>query len=301
MENRGCVFNIQKFSTNDGPGIRTTVFFKGCPLHCAWCSNPESQLQKPQILWDPSKCVRCLHCAHTCPQGAVVNDSENDRIRFDSTRCTGCNHCVSQCPQEALTLEGKWKSVEDVVNVCLQDRVFYEGSGGGVTLSGGEPMMQPDFAAALLRRLKEEKISTAIETTGFTSADVFARLMPDIDLYLFDCKHYDRQKHLAATGVPNDLILQNLKTALDAGKDVIVRIPVIPSFNNSLEDAQGFCGVLKLLGAKRVNLLPFHQFGERKYDFLNKEYRLHGIAALHETDLADYRNIFLQNGFDCWF
>lgn len=301
MESKGCIFNIQKFSTNDGPGIRTTVFFKGCPLHCGWCSNPESQAQKPQILWDLSKCIRCQQCIQACPQGAIQFHSEKNCIHFDLKRCIGCGTCVAKCPQEALNLEGEWKSVDEVTRICLQDRVFYEGSGGGVTLSGGEPMMQADFAAKLLHRLKQEGISTAIETTGFAPASVFHRLMPDIDLYLFDCKQYDCQKHLAATGVPNDQILQNLKTALQAGKDVIVRIPVIPGVNSSLEDAEGFCAVLRPLGAKRINLLPFHQFGERKYDFLNRNYQLRGISALHESDLTAFRDIFVKNGFDCYF
>lgn len=301
MESKGCVFNIQKFSTNDGPGIRTTVFLKGCPLHCGWCSNPESQAQKPQILWDLSKCVRCQQCVQTCPQHAVQFDVESGSIRFDFKTCVGCGACVAQCPQEALTLEGEWKDVEDVVAVCLQDRVFYEGSGGGVTLSGGEPMMQPNFAAALLSRLKQEGIATAIETTGYAPSAVFNRLLPDIDLFLFDCKHYDRQKHYEATGVYNDPILQNLKTALQSGKEVIVRIPVIPGVNNQLDDAQGFCELFQTLGVKRINLLPFHQFGERKYDFLNRVYSLHGIPALHEADLEAFRAVFFKNGFDCFF
>lgn len=301
MEKKGCIFNIQKFSTNDGPGIRTTVFLKGCPLRCGWCSNPESQAQKPQILWDSDKCVRCKHCMQVCPDSAVTFDEEHNRMLFRADDCTAYAACVTECPQEALTLEGEWKSVDEVLAVCLQDRVFYEGSGGGVTLSGGEPLMQPDFAERLLHRLKEAGIHTAVETTGYAPATVFARLMPDIDLYLFDCKHYDRQKHFAATGVYNDLILQNLKTALDAGREVLARIPVIPGVNDSLADARGFCNVLRPLGVKRINLLPFHQFGERKYDFLNKEYRLHGVAALHESDLTAYRAIFLESGFACWF
>lgn len=294
----GFLFNIQKFSTNDGPGIRTTVFFKGCPLHCYWCSNPESQSARPQLLWDAAKCVHCEHCMETCPAKAI---SQQDGLLSSTPACTGCGRCVQACPQKALTLEGKPYTVEEVLRVCLQDRDFYEESGGGVTLSGGEPLAQPDFAVELLQALKAHGLHTAIETTGFAPEETFARLLPFLDLYLFDCKQYDSEAHKGATGVSNDLIARNLKAAIDAGKQVIIRIPVIPGFNDALEDAAGFCAHLKSLGAKDVNLLPFHQFGEKKYEFLSKPYLLHDAKALHESDLQDYQSIFLENGFHCYF
>ncbi|MDF1494817.1 glycyl-radical enzyme activating protein [Caproiciproducens sp. CPB-2] len=298
MQNTGLLFNIQKFSTNDGPGIRTNIFFKGCPLHCPWCSNPESQSAVPQIMWDRTKCIHCLHCVQVCPYGAL---SEQEGTIVSNNNCTGCGTCVAECPQQALTLSGKLYTVEEVVQICLQDKAFYEESGGGVTLSGGEPLMHAGFAEKLLRALKSENIHTAIETTGFSGAQTFAQLMPLLDLYLFDCKHYDSKRHAEVIGVPNEQILVNMRTAVEAGKQVIVRIPVIPNFNNSLNDASGFCRVLKKAGANRVNLLPFHQFGEKKYEFLCMPYFLHKVPALHESDLQEFQQVFLDNGFDCYF
>lgn len=298
MQTKGLLFNIQKFSTNDGPGIRTTVFFKGCPLHCPWCSNPESQSTVPQVMWDRGKCIHCLRCVEICPNRALAED---DGKIVCNSGCTGCRMCIPECPKKALTLAGKFYTVEEVVRICLQDQVFYDGSGGGVTLSGGEPLMCADFAEKLLRALKTENIHTAVETTGFVSAKTFAQLMPLIDLFLFDCKHYDSKKHAEVVGVPNTQILANMRTAVAVKKEVIVRIPVIPNFNSSLDDAAGFCRILKKIGAKRINLLPFHQFGEKKYEFLSKPYQLSGISAMHEPDLQEYHQVFLKNGFDCYF
>jgi len=295
---KACILNIQKYSIHDGPGIRTVVFFKGCPLQCLWCSNPESQNSAAQIIWDKSKCIRCLHCVDNCENRAI--SFKNDRIVIDSNKCTSCLNCVKSCPTKALTLEGEFLTVSQVFQAVLKDEVFYKESSGGVTLSGGEVLQQHIFATELLKLLKEKNIHTAIETTGYTSNKIFSKFIENVDLLLFDMKHYDREKHFQATNVYNDIIIENLRTAIELGMNVIIRIPVIPAINLSLDDAMGFCKLLKSVGATKVNLLPFHQFGEKKYELLNKEYKFKNVKQLHEEELLEYKNIFIQNGFDCY-
>lgn len=295
----GLVFNIQKFSLNDGPGIRTVVFLKGCPLRCKWCANPESQSPRVQILWDADKCLRCGRCVKTCVNRAI--SLKDAGIWVEHRACKGCGACVKGCPGEALNAEGEWKTVAEVVNICMQDADFYEESGGGVTLSGGEAMMQPAFSLALLKALKAKGIHTAMETTGFAAEGVFAEVIPYIDLLLFDIKHWDEEKHREGTGVPSQLILKNMKAAIGAGKEVLPRLPVIPGYNDSAADAEGFAKRLKEVGAARVQLLPFHQFGEKKYDMLNQSYAYADVPALHEEDLRRFRQVFLDRGIHAFF
>ncbi|MBR3358948.1 MAG: glycyl-radical enzyme activating protein [Solobacterium sp.] len=295
----GVIFNIQKFSVNDGPGIRTVVFFKGCPLQCRWCSNPESQLPKVQVLWDAKKCVHCFHCRAICPRQAV--SYANGRILIDHIACDSCMECVKECPARALKSEGETKSVQEILDVVMQDEVFYEESGGGITLSGGEMLSQPYFALELLKAAKEEGLHTCCETTGYADFKIFEQLLPYLDLLLFDCKHWDPLEHLKGTGVINERPLINMRAAIMAGKDVLPRIPVIPGFNDSLNDAAQMARVLKDCGASRCQLLPFHQFGENKYDLLGREYSYHNTDALHKEDLEDYRTCFVQNGIDAFF
>jgi glycyl-radical enzyme activating protein family len=296
---QGTIFNIQKFSIHDGPGIRTTVFLKGCPLKCQWCANPESQLAQVQILYDFSKCSHCLTCVKTCLHQAI--DYIDHRIKIDSSQCKGCLVCVQSCLNRALSHEGNHKTVDEVVKICLQDLDFYQESNGGVTISGGEGFSQPQFVEELVKELKRKHIHVAIETTGYTDSSVFQKLAPLFDLLLFDVKHYQRERHYEGTGVDNALILANLKCAIEQGIEVLPRIPVIPKFNDSLEDAYGFSQLLKSIGISKVQLLPFHQFGERKYELLNLKYAYQHIKALYPEDLKDYRQIFIQEGLDCFF
>lgn len=295
----GTIFNIQKFSLHDGPGIRTVVFLKGCPLRCKWCANPESQSAKIQILWDQYKCVNCGTCIRSCSQNAIAEIDH--KITINSTLCCGCNSCVLNCPQKALKAVGQFKTVAEILKICLQDQYFYDESQGGVTLSGGEPLMQHELIITLLKSLKEHCIHTAIETTGFADFDTFARVLEFVDLVLFDIKHWDDKKHLEGTGVSNQLIIKNLKYAFDSGKKVLPRIPVIPRYNNSLKDAEHFVQRLKEVGTSEVQLLPFHQFGEKKYAMLGKAYIYKNHPVLHEEELMDFRQIFIDHGIHAFF
>lgn len=296
---KGITFNIQKFSIHDGPGIRTTVFFKGCPLRCEWCSNPESQIKNVQILHDQSKCSNCLSCVTACPNGAI--NHEDNKIIIDEDKCVGCLTCVNSCPNRALSYEGDYQTIEEIVDICMQDIDFYEESGGGVTISGGEGMSQPEFLKKLIAELKNNSIHVAIETTGYIKKETFEELARELDLLLFDVKHYDREKHYNGTKVYNDLIVENLKWAIDNGIEVLPRIPVIPDFNDSLEDAEGLAKLLVEVGAKKVQLLPFHQFGEKKYELLNRDYKYKRKKALHPEELEDYQKIFVDKGLNCFF
>ena len=296
---KGITFNIQKFSIHDGPGIRTTVFFKGCPLRCEWCSNPESQIKNVQILHDQSKCSYCLSCVAACPNGAITH--EDNKIIINEGKCVGCLTCVNLCPNRALSYEGDYQTIEEIVDICMQDIDFYEESGGGVTISGGEGMSQPEFLKKLIAELKKHSVHVAIETTGYVKKETFEELARELDLLLFDVKHYDREKHYNGTKVYNDLIVENLKWAIDNGIEVLPRIPVIPDFNDSLEDAEGLAKLLVEVGAKKVQLLPFHQFGEKKYELLNRNYKYKNKKALYPEDLEEYQKIFEDKGLNCFF
>lgn len=296
---KGLIFNIQKFSIHDGPGIRTTIFLKGCPLRCKWCANPESQSAHVQILWDQKKCVHCLQCVKSCMYQAI--SCREGEIHIDEALCQGCLNCVSTCLQSALSNEGETKEIEEIVRIALQDKDFYEESGGGITISGGEGMSQPDFLKELVKELKKHNLHLAIETTGYIPKETFHELAPLFDLLLFDVKHYDTNRHFEDTGVHNKQIINNLKWATHQGLEILPRIPVIPGFNDSIQDAAGLASLLTEIGLKKVQLLPFHQFGERKYEMMHKEYAYKNVRALQKEDLTEYQNEFTKKGLDCFF
>ena len=296
---KGMIFNIQKFSVNDGPGIRTVVFFKGCPLHCAWCANPESQYSEMQVLWNMEKCVRCHHCMEICPKKAITFFS--NEIKINPYICNGCQKCIEECPARALQAEGEEKTVQGVLDVVLQDKVFYEESGGGITLSGGEMLYQPDFALQLLLAAKEEGLHICCETTGFLKTELFAKIIEQVDYILFDMKHWNSKKHKEGTGIYNELILSNMTYAVKVGKKGLPRLPVIPGFNDSLEDAIQFAATLRNIGITTCQLLPFHQFGENKYDLLGKHYAYKHQPSLHKEDLEEYKDTFIKNGIKAFF
>lgn len=298
-QKKALLFNIQKFSIHDGPGIRTTVFFKGCPLRCHWCSNPESQIGKIQVAWNSLKCISCQKCVKGCPEGAI--SEAKGRIIIDGERCKGWQECLKGCPTDSFQIEGEYKTVDKIVSEVLKDIAFYEESGGGVTLTGGEVLQQADVAIEILKELKKHNIHRAVETTGYAAPKVFEKFLEHIDLLLFDLKHYDPVKHKEGTGVDNMIILENMKAVVKKGKKIVARIPVIPNFNDSLQDAEGFSKCLNEIGIKNVDLLPFHQFGQKKYDLLCMEYKMKDVKQLHPEDLMDYQEVFIRNGLNCRF
>lgn len=290
------ILNIQKFSIHDGPGIRTVVFFKGCPLRCRWCSNPESQIAHTQILWDPGKCTGCRLCQQSCPTQSIT--FLNDRFQFNHNTCDANQFCTNRCPNGALEYTGKQMTIGEVMAEVRKDRDFYEESGGGVTLSGGEVLVWNEFAGELLVKLQEEQIHTALETTGYAAGGIFQQVVRHANLLLFDMKHHNAARHREVTGVSNELIITNMAWAVRHDIPVIARIPVIPDVNSSPEDARAFCELLHEIGITQVNLLPFHQFGQKKYDLLQLDYTMKDTKALHPEDLTDYKEIFISNGFD---
>lgn len=296
MEEMGTVFNIQKFSVHDGPGIRTTVFLKGCPLRCAWCANPESQRMRPEPMWNERLCVHCGQCVAACPQGLRV--CRNAPIKMPQG-CTGCMACVQACPTGAMEAVGEAYAASAVVAICLQDQAFYETSGGGVTISGGEPLTQPAFCKAVLQALKGQGIHTALETTGYVARDVLAEITPLVDLFLFDIKHVDAEKHLKGTGVSSEKIWGNLQYLLEADKQLLVRIPVIPGHNDTLEDAAQIGGALHAMGVRQAQPLGFHQFGEGKYARLGKDYAYAGVPSMPEEALAGWQHALALCGLHC--
>ena len=297
------VFNIQKFSLNDGPGIRTVVFLKGCPLRCAWCSNPESQSRLPQLEWNQSACVGCGACRTALPtvNARTIAGKTHIDIRALGKDDEAMRTAVTACPHRALSVVGETKTVDEVMRICLQDQPFYEDSGGGVTLSGGEALTWPDFCEELLHRLREEHIDTCIETEAHVAPEVFRRIAPLLDHMLIDLKHVDANKLHRQAGAKAELMLNNLSWALANHPDVLPRTPVIPGFNDSLEEACSMARWLKRAGGSRVQLLPFHNFGESKYELIDKSYALNGMANLHPEDLVDYRQAYLDEGVEAFF
>ena len=264
----GRVFDVQRFSLHDGPGIRTVVFLKGCPLRCAWCANPESQQAGPQIAWFESLCASCGRCVQACPQGAISMD--DGRVRTDRRLCTDCGECAAACSRGARRLMGREATVDEVMEEVRRDAVFYRRSGGGVTFSGGEPLVQPEFLLECLRRCRRWGYHTAVETCGQARwADL--RAVADVtDLFLYDLKHLDPIRHARLTGVRNTLIIRNLERLLALGAAVTVRVPVVPGANDDSESMDALAAfAASHAGIRRIELLPCHALGAHKYAALD--------------------------------
>ncbi|MFX0136449.1 MAG: glycyl-radical enzyme activating protein [Candidatus Hodarchaeota archaeon] len=294
METTGTIFNIQRYSIHDGPGIRTLVFFKGCPLRCLWCSNPESQTSHPEILFSSSKCIGCGKCSEVCPEDAIIKSTDK---RINRNKCNLCLKCIETCYAEALEVAGKKMTVEEVVKEVEKDRPFYEKSGGGITVSGGEPLMQPKFLKELLKECKNRGINTAIETCGHVKWTTFNEILEYIDLILFDLKHMDSNSHEELTGKNNDIIMDNIKKISELKKPIIIRFPLIPGCNDSIENIKRTGEFVKMLeGVDEINIIPFHRLGESKYEKLDREWTMHEVKPPEKDRLEEIKKILESYG-----
>lgn len=275
LQTQGMIFDIQRYNIHDGPGIRTVVFFKGCPLRCVWCSNPESQQGTPELMYFPLDCRHCLMCLSQCPTQALTLVDET--VVIDRRRCDMCGACWQSCHAGGLRVIGNRMSVAEVMDVVRRDRVFYERSEGGVTLSGGEPLAQPEFCLALLTACRSEGLHTTIETSGFQRWEVLHAIISQVDLVLLDVKVVDGEAHLRLTGVPNSLIFANARRIIELGKPLIMRVPVVPGQNDTLANIRDTAVLAADLGARELHLLPYHRLGEAKYGRLGKDYTLSGV------------------------
>jgi pyruvate formate lyase activating enzyme len=266
---RASVFNIQPFSIHDGPGIRTTVFLKGCPLQCLWCQNPESQLKRPELFFDADKCAGCGKCADVCPNHAIR--MQGDRSWTDRTACNGSGQCATVCPSGAREIMGRIAEPESVFDTVMEDEIFYKQSGGGVTVSGGEPLFQPDFLTAFLKRCKAAGLHTTVDTSGYADWQTIQGVMDYVDLLLYDFKHMDPVEHKRLTGVSNKTILRNARRIYhELGVTIEARTSVVPGYNDSIENIGATASFIaeKLSPAVEYRLLPYHKFGEAKQERL---------------------------------
>lgn len=276
----GTTFNIQRFSLNDGPGIRTVIFFKGCPLRCPWCSNPESQSPEPELFYKEACCLHCGNCIDSCPN-RLINSSSNG-IEVLRGPCDACGKCASSCSSGAMTIIGKSIRADKVLNEVKKDVSCYRKSGGGITLSGGEPLLQPNFAKELLSMCKADGINTAVETCGFVSREAVKLVQKHTDLFLFDIKHLDNHLHRETIGADNVQILNNLDYLCSCGANIVIRVPFIPGFNSDEIFFARLYEYAASRGIKQIDLLPYHIYGENKYSFLGREYSMGNFTSTEE-------------------
>lgn len=292
---KGLVFDIQRSSTVDGPGIRTVVFLKGCPLKCVWCQNPESQKFFPEIRWHSEKCIGCRKCIESCPNSAI--SLKGDILLTDRELCTNCGTCAGICFAQARELCGKYMTACEVYEIVKRDNIFYINTGGGVTVSGGEPTSQADFLIELFRKCKKDNIHTALDTCGYTEWKILRKILEYTDLVLFDLKQMDNEMHYEYTGVHLDKIQGNLKNIDCSGKPIWIRIPVIPGCNDDEENIEKSAQFLaELNNLKRLDLLPYHSYGRQKYPMLDRVYKLSMVKSPSIKKMNNIKKVFEQKG-----
>jgi len=291
----GVIFNIQRYSIDDGPGIRTTVFLKGCPLTCLWCSNPESQKLAPEVSYRFTACRRCGKCVQNCPSGAATLDG--DGVHIDRTLCKVCGKCVEGCLPEALSISGKRMTTDEVMKVVIRDKDYYESSNGGVTASGGEILMQPAFVAEIFERCRTEGIHTCADTSGYGTLDAMLQVCEHCDLLYFDLKHMDASEHKRLTGTHNEAIIQNLTAAAKKNIPIVIRFPLIPSLNDSDQNIAALADTVHDLGADiEVHILPYHRYGASKYRTIDRIYPLEGLEPPTPEAVQKAREIIESRG-----
>lgn len=293
--NKALIFDIQRYSLHDGPGIRTILFLKGCPLKCLWCCNPESQSDKIQVEFYKDNCTGCGRCKQVCEQGAILTGENTYRI--DRNKCIDCGKCVQACLNNALRTIGRWISVDEAVEQVKNDERYFRKSGGGLTLSGGEPLIWRNFCEEVLHRCYDLNINTAIETTGCVPRENLEAVIEYTDLFLYDIKSIDEERHIKLTDVSNKIIIDNIKYLRSKGKEVIMRIPLIPGCNFFKEELEQMMMLADETGIREVNIMPYHNLGEIKYERLAMNYDLKGVDSLKFADnldeqIAEYNYIF---------
>ncbi len=291
---KGLIFDIKRYSIHDGPGLRTTVFFKGCPLRCLWCHNPESQKSAKEIMYHLEECILCLTCKNVCSNSAI--EVENNRIKIDTNSCNLCGECTDNCPTNALEMVGKFYEPEELTEELLKDRDFFD-DGGGITISGGEPFMQFEFLMELLALLKKEQVNIALDTTGFTETDRLLSTLPYVDIYLYDIKHMDSEIHKKYTGVENEKILSNLIELDRKGARISIRFPLIPTINDNDQNIEKTAKFVSRLNCSEgIDILPYHSMMEDKYRKLNKPFFLKHLKKPTDKKIEHVKRKFEKFG-----
>ncbi len=294
--NTGLIFDVKRYAINDGPGIRMTVFLKGCPLACEWCHNPESTSRKVQLMYSSAKCITCSKCVEACPENARRLTSTG--IVTDPLLCKLCGKCAEVCPTKATEMSGEVVTVDGLMKQIEKEVIFFDQSGGGVTVSGGEPLMHPEFLIALLDACGEKMIHRTVDTTGFAKTEILLRVAERTDHFLYDLKVMDSAKHRAYTGVGNEVILENLVTLAQTGASINIRIPLIAGVNDDDDNIrQTAAFVASLAGAKKtVNLLPYHNIAVKKYEKLGQDYNPGDLAEPDQATLDRVTAVFEDHG-----
>ncbi|CUH95073.1 hypothetical protein P22_1142 [Propionispora sp. 2/2-37] len=288
------VCEIERYALHDGPGIRSVVFLKGCPLTCLWCANPQTQKKDNELYYDRGKCVQCGRCMQACDWGTL--NLADDGIRIDRNHCRLCGKCMRVCPAGALTLAGRWMNVEDVFAEVSRDMIFYQQSGGGVTISGGEVLMHEAFVSALLKKCKEHYFHTAIETSGFGSLQSLLAIVKYCDLILFDIKHADNEIHKKLTGVDNQVILENLRRLGESHGNIIIRVPLIPGLNDGEDNIERIMEIAGTNRIKEIHILPYHSLGREKYKQLGRTYGLETTGPPEKEQVATIKRKLERGG-----